>query len=210
VGFYQNNTGVVSLQATLLGDYTSVDAIGGSNAFYELGIHVDPPRAGALLTQLQTVLPGQVFVHSYVDLSAQVENYLQNLILVLEILVLPALLAAAANVANAVALSMLDRRRELAIQKALGYTSGDMLGQIILEQGVAALVAGLAAMLLVTVTTLVSGQLIAGQSISRPGASSIPMVVGVVAASVLLGTAVTILVSWSAVYQRPLEALRYQ
>jgi predicted lysophospholipase L1 biosynthesis ABC-type transport system permease subunit len=210
VGFYQNNTGVLSLQATLLGDYTTVDAIGGSNAFYTLGIHVDPPSADALLTQLQTSLPGQVFVHSYVDVSAQVENYLQNLILVLEILVLPALLAAALNVANAVALAMLDRRRELAIQKALGHTSRDVLGQIALEQGVATLVAGLAAMLLVLVAVLVSRQLLYDQTISGPGAFSMPTVCGVVAASVLLGIAVTIMVSWGTAHRRPLEALRYQ
>jgi putative ABC transport system permease protein len=211
VGFYQNNTGVPSVQDTLLGDYAAVDAIGGSNAFYELGIHVDPQSADALLTQIQTELPGQVFVHSYVDVFAQVEIYLHNLVLVLEAIVLPALLAAAVNIANAVALAMLDRRRELAIQKALGHTSRDLLAQIMLEQGVVALIPSLIALVLAAGLGLVVAEAIyKGGSSGGGGSLSMPTMVGIIAASTLLGMVIALLVSWGATHRRPLEALRYQ
>jgi predicted lysophospholipase L1 biosynthesis ABC-type transport system permease subunit len=211
VGFYQNNTGVPSLQYPLLGDYAAVDAIGGSNAFYQLGIHVDPRTADAFLTQLQTELPpGQAFVRSYVDVFAQVQNFLHNLILLLEAIVLPALLAAAVNIANAVALAMLDRRRELAIQKALGHTSRDLLAQILLEQGVAALVPSLIALVLAAGLGLVISKLIY-QGGSGGGATlSMTTVVGIIAACILLGMLISLLVSWGATHRRPLEALRYQ
>jgi ABC-type antimicrobial peptide transport system permease subunit len=211
VGFYRNNTGIPSLQDTLLGDYATVDAIGGSNAFYQLAIHVDPRSADALLTRLQTELPsGQVFVRSYVDVFAQVQNLLNNLILLLEAIVLPALLAAAVNIANAVALAMLDRRRELAIQKALGHTSQHLLGQIMLEQVVAALVPSLIALLLAAGLGLAVAQVIYTGGSGGGGSLSIATMVGIIVASILLGMLITLLVSWGATHRRPLEALRYQ
>jgi putative ABC transport system permease protein len=211
VGFYQNNTGIPSLQDTLLGDYAAVDAIGGSNAFYQLGIHVDPQRADALLTQIQTELPGQVFVHSYVDVFAQIENYLHNLVLVLEAIVLPALLAAAVNIANAVALAMLDRRRELAIQKAVGHTSRGLLAQIMLEQGIVALIPSLIALVLAAGLGLaVAAVIYQGGSSGGGGTLSMPIMAGILAASILIGIVIALLVSWGAAHRRPLEALRYQ
>jgi ABC-type antimicrobial peptide transport system permease subunit len=211
VGFYQNNTGVPSLQDTLLGDYAAVDAIGGSNAIYELGIHVDPRSADAFLTQIQTELPPpQVFVRSYVDEFAQIQNFLHNLILVLEAIVLPALLAAAVNIANAVALAMLDRRRELAIQKALGYTSRGLLAQIVLEQGVVALIPSLIALVLAAGLGLAVAGLIYQGGSGGGGTLSMMTMVGIIAASILLGMLISLLVSWGATHRRPLEALRYQ
>jgi predicted lysophospholipase L1 biosynthesis ABC-type transport system permease subunit len=224
VGFYQNNTGVPSLQETLLADYAAVDAVGGSNATYLLGIHVDPQQADALLTQLQAALPGQVFVHSYVDAFAGIEAYLRNLVLMLEALVFPALLAAAINIANVVALAMLDRRREVGILKAVGHSSRGVLAGVILEQGVAAFTASVVAVVGAVGLAIVLGL---GQGMSdavasgagsptAPGAGSsllasvLPMAGEIVAAGVVLALVITGLVAWNASHRRPLEVLRYE
>ncbi len=234
VGFFQNNTGVFSLQDPVLADYSAVDAVGGNNALYTLAVHINPRNADAVLTQLQAALPGQVFVHSYVESLAGVESYLGNLMLVLEAIVLPALLAAVINIANAVALAMLDRRREMGILKAMGHTSRSVLANVALEQGIAALTAGLLAMLcavglaLFLATSLGSGSgsdvaSVADSKGAPAGAggpapstaalpTSIPMptVMAIIIGCALLGMVVTAVVAWGATHRRPLEALRYE
>ncbi len=209
VGFYQNNTGVLSLQDTLLGDYTAVNELGGSNALYELGIHINPARADAVLTKLQAELPGQVFVHSYVDFYAQAESYLSNVLLVLAAIALPALLGAAISVANTVALSLLDRRYELGVQKALGQTSRDVLAQIVLEQGVAAFIASLIAALSALGVVAVVGEVFSTGSFGPASSAAVPSVAKLVVASVALSTILAVFVSWNTVHRRPQEVLRY-
>jgi ABC-type antimicrobial peptide transport system permease subunit len=200
VGFYQNNTGVPSLESALLADYAAVDEVGGSNVLYTLGVHMDPQRAGAVLTGLQAALPGQVFVHSYVESFAQEDSYLSNLILLLEAIVLPALIAAFINIANAVALAMLDRRRELGILKAIGHTSRGVLADIVLEQAIATLVASLLAMLCAVALARAFGDVhISSSSVTT-----------IIIASVVLGLLVTTIVAWNASRRRPLEVLRYE
>jgi putative ABC transport system permease protein len=233
VGFYQNNTGVFSLQDTLLADYSAVDAVGGDNALYTLAVHINPQHADAVLTQLQSALPGQVFVHSYVESLAGIESYLGNLMLVLEAIVLPALLAAVINIANVVALAMLDRRREMGILKAVGHTSRNVLANIALEQGIAALTASILAMACATglalflVTALGPGKgsdvasaggkgAPAGVSSAGPASASLPIsiplptVIAIIAGCALLGMLVTAIVAWGATHRRPLEVLRYE
>jgi ABC-type antimicrobial peptide transport system permease subunit len=233
VGFYQNNTGVSSLQLPLLADYAAIDAVGGDNATYELGVHINPRNADAVLTQLQTSLPGQVSFHSYVESLAGIENYLSNLLLVLEAIVLPALLAGIINIANAVALAMLDRRREIGILKAVGHTSRRVLATIALEQGMAALTASLLAMVcavglsLFLVASLGSGTSgavtgvtgkagPAGTDGPSPSGASLPIaipmttVVAVLVGCAVLGIVVSAIVAWGATHRRPLEALRYE
>jgi putative ABC transport system permease protein len=210
VGFYQNNTGVPSLESTLLADFGAVDEVGGSNVLYMLGIHVDPQRADAVLTGLQAALPGQVFVHSYVESFAQEETYLSNLILMLEAIVLPALIAAFINIANAVALAMLDRRREVGILKAVGHTSRSVLTDVVLEQGVAALVASLLAVLCAVGLAVLLGAVPNKGGAPIPSNISAQSVTAVIAASVLLGMLVTAVVAWNASHRRPLWALRYE
>lgn len=210
VGFYQNNTGVPSLESTLLADYATVDAVGGANALYELGLHINPQRADGVLTQLQAAMPGQVFVHSYVDAYAQTENYLSSLIIVLEAIVLPAFLAAIINIANAVGLAILDRRREMGILKAVGRTSRGVLADVMLEQGIAALMASLCAMLCAGGLALFLSVLSGKGGTATPVVFSLPTAGAIIGASTLLGVIITALVAWQASRRRPLEALRYE
>jgi ABC-type antimicrobial peptide transport system permease subunit len=118
-----------------------------------------------------------------------------------------ALLAGAIIIANAVSLAMLERRREIGILKALGYTSRTVLGQVLLEQGVIGGFAGLLAMVLVGLTLVI---------LSQPALFGIALGVNtLLTLSLILGTALlamglAALVAWSATRVRPLEVLRYE
>jgi putative ABC transport system permease protein len=194
VGFSTNNTLFSSRAGNILADTSVVTALAGSNAQADILIHVDPQRANDVLSQMLTAFPGQVFVHNLADIVAQEEALFNNVILALEVVVLPALLAAFIIVANAVALAMLERRRELGILKAVGHTSRGVLADVLIEQGVAGLTAALLAVLLATVVSLALATQVFGVNI---GASA-PLAGAIVAASVVACMLVAAVVAWGA------------
>jgi predicted lysophospholipase L1 biosynthesis ABC-type transport system permease subunit len=206
VGFSTNNTLFSSRAGNILADSSVVTALAGSNAQADILIHVDPQRANDVLSQMLTAFPGQVFVHNLADIVAQEEAFFNNVILALEVVVLPALVAAFIIVANSVALAMLERRRELGILKAVGHTSRGVLADVLIEQGVGGLTAALLAMLLATGVSLMLATKAFGVSIS----ASAPLAAAIVAASVVACTLVAAGVAWGATRVRPLEVLRYE
>jgi predicted lysophospholipase L1 biosynthesis ABC-type transport system permease subunit len=206
VGFSTNNTLFASRAGNFLADTSVVTALAGSNAQADILIHVDPQRANDVLSQMLTAFPGQVWVHNLADIVAQEEALFNNVILALEVVVLPALLAAFIIVANAVALAMLERRRELGILKAVGHTSRGVLADVLIEQGVAGLTAALLAMFVATVLSLALAAKDFGISISV----SAPLAAAIVLASVIACMLMAAFVAWGAVRVRPLEVLRYE
>ncbi len=210
VGFYQDNAPIPSLQSNMLADDSVIESIAGSKALYLLGVHIDPQQADAVLTNLQAALPGQVFVHSYVDLFAQVQTYLNTLMLILEAIILPALLAAIINIANAVALTLLDRRREVGILKAVGYSSRSVLNEVALEQGIAGMIAATAALICAA-----SSAILLSAGFSKGGLPANPSIsvstsLALLGGTIIIAMLVAIGVAWSAAYRRPLDVLRYE
>jgi predicted lysophospholipase L1 biosynthesis ABC-type transport system permease subunit len=206
VGFFTNNTLFADRAGNILADSSVVTALAESNAQADILIHVDPQRANDVLSQMLAAFPGEVFVHNLADVVAQEEALFNNVILALEVVVLPALVAALIIVANAVALAMLERRRELGILKAVGHTSRGVLADILIEQGIAGLTAALLAVVLATAVSLTLATKAFGVSI---GASA-PLAAAIVVASVVATTLVAAGVAWSATRVRPLEVLRYE
>jgi putative ABC transport system permease protein len=117
-----------------------------------------------------------------------------------------ALLAAIFIIANAVALALLERRREIGILKAMGHTSRSVLGATLMENGVVGLTAGLLAMAVAVPGSL----LLARQTLGLALAPSAAIVLGIALASALVCTLVAAAVAWTAVRVRPLEVLRYE
>ena len=109
-------------------------------------------------------------------------------------------------IANAVALAMLERRRELGILKAVGYTSGTVLSEVMIENGVVGAVGALMAMLLATGAIALLGSLFFNLAFS---VSSL-IVVSLIGGSALLAMLTAALVAWGSVRVRPLEVLRYE
>jgi ABC-type antimicrobial peptide transport system permease subunit len=109
-------------------------------------------------------------------------------------------------IANSVALAMLERRRELGILKSVGYTSGTVLKEVLIENGIVGAVSAFIAMLLAAGGVILLGQLLFNLTLSI----SPWIVVALVGGSALLAMATAALVAWGAVRVRPLEVLRYE
>jgi ABC-type antimicrobial peptide transport system permease subunit len=109
-------------------------------------------------------------------------------------------------IANAVALAMLERQREIGILKAVGYTSRTVLATILIENGLIGLLGALVAMSLVAgAITLLS------QFVFHVQLSIDPLLIGVmIIATSLVTMVVAALVAWNAAHVRPLEVLRYE
>ncbi len=205
VGLYTNHATYAERAGNLIADNSVVTAIGPNTFDYLFTLHVDPQVADRVLTEVQTAVPG-VWIHNYADLFAQFETYFNNLILMLEAIVLPAFLAGIIIIANAVALAMMERRRELGILKAVGQRSRGVLSGILIEQGIAGLTGGLLAMVFAVGVAEILGKLSLQIEIGVPTS----VVLGLVVSSAFLCLLVAASVAWGATRVRPLEVLRYE
>ena len=140
------------------------------------------------------------------DFVGQFAAQLNSLITVLVAVTSLALLASILIIANAVALAMLERRRELGILKAVGHTSRSVLGEVLVENGVIGFTAALLAMLVVAAAAALLGKL----AFNLPLAIPTPTVLLVVAATAAVCMIVAAAVAWGAARVRPLEVLRYE
>ena len=116
------------------------------------------------------------------------------------------LIAGVIIIANAVALAMLERRRELGILKSVGYTSSTVLSEVMIENGIVGAVGAITAMLLAAGAITLLGSLFFGIAFSVSSLVVLSLVSG--SAAVAMGTAA--LVAWGSVRVRPLEVLRYE
>src|SRR5204863_1144997 len=100
------------------------------------------------------------------DITNFFKQLLNNVILTLTTIASLSMLAGVIIIANAVALAMLERRRELGILKAVGYTSGTVLSEVMIENGIVGSVGAFIALLLATVATILLGSLLFNLTLS--------------------------------------------
>ncbi|HZS91875.1 MAG TPA: ABC transporter permease, partial [Chloroflexota bacterium] len=167
--------------------------------------HLDPTTAAATLAHLQDVVPSAQ-VRSLADQQAAVTANVDNAITVLIAVASLALLAGLIIIANAVALALLERRRDVGILKAVGQTSRGVLGEVLVETGVVGFTGAVLALLLVAVATPLLGALLFGASFGVP----LLDVLLIVPATTLVCMLVAAGVAWRATHVRPLEVLRYE
>jgi ABC-type antimicrobial peptide transport system permease subunit len=111
-------------------------------------------------------------------------------------------------IANSVALSTLERRREIAIMKAVGLQRERVLGMLLLEYGLMGLIGGLIGVgiggigLLLMLTQAFGGAL--GKSIPYMTAFSL------MSLCVLIALVAAVVTAWGASGERPLNVLRYE
>jgi putative ABC transport system permease protein len=201
VGFYRSTVALESIQV----DAGVVSALTGGNPAYAYIGYLDPSKADATLARIQAAVPGAV-TYSLADIQAQVTTVLNNVAEGLVAVASLTLLASIIIIANAVALAMLERRRELGILKAVGYTSRGVLGGVLVEQGAIGFTGGLLAMLLVAVAAPTLGSVVFGQAFAAPA----PIILAVVPATAAVCMLVAFAVAWRAARVRPLEVLRYE
>jgi putative ABC transport system permease protein len=133
-------------------------------------------------------------------------SHSNDVILTLTTIASLSLLAGVIIIANAVALAMLERRRELGILKSIGHSSRSLLSEVLLENGIVGAVGALLAMLLVSLVIALLGQLVFKSPLEVSPVISLGLILG----SAGLAMLVAALVAWGAVRVRPLEVLRYE
>jgi putative ABC transport system permease protein len=203
VGFYP--TSFTGTNLPIYGANSLVNVLSNNAPAYVYSLKLDPNQAHAKLQQIQKAVPS-VQTFSIVDLLVFINGLLNNLIILLTAIASLAMLAGIIIIANAVALAMLERRRELGILKAVGYTSRSVLSEVLMENGVVGFTGALLAMLLVTLATVVLAKLVFKITLGV----SAPIVLVIVLGTAAVCMLVAWLVAWNATRVRPLEVLRYE
>jgi len=206
VGFYdgRSQTGNPNF-ASILADSAVTEQLGKSFTLEVFSLKVDPSALPAFKKQLNKSVPSAV-IFSVIDIDALINQVLNNLIIMLTTVASLAMIAGLIIIANAVALAMLERRREIGILKSVGHTSGSILATVLIENGMVGMLSSVVAMLLVTGAIFALSTFVFHVAIG-PGAGLIGLIIG---STALITMLVSLLVAWRAVRVRPLDVLRYE
>ena len=166
---------------------------------------IDPAQVNNALNTLGHIVPNAT-VQNLADIGVYIGQMLNNILDVLIAIASLSLIAGVIIIANAVALAMLERRRELGILKSVGYTSGTVLSEVMIENGIVGAVGALMAMLLATGAIILLGNMFFNLAFSV----SPLIVISLVGGSALLAMLTAAIVAWGSVRVRPLEVLRYE
>ncbi len=191
--------------AVMLADSAMAEQLGGSQTLEVFSLKVDPNQVPALKKHLNVAVP-TAFILSVVDIDTLVNQVLNNLIIMLTTLASLAMVAGLIIIANAVALAMLERRREIGILKSVGHTSRSILSTVLIENGLVGLLGSLVAMLLVVGAITALSRFVFHVDLGI----GTPLVALIIGATSLITMFVALVVAWSAVRVRPLDVLRYE
>jgi putative ABC transport system permease protein len=203
VGFYPPELSLTS--GAMTGDNSLTTKLSGGQPLYVYSLKLNPKQANQKLHEIQRAVPS-VQTFSLVDLTLLINSLLNNLIIMLTAIASLAMVAGIIIIANAVALAMLERRRELGILKAVGHTSRSVLSEVLLENGIVGFTGGLMAMLLVTLAMTILSKVV----FKTDFGVGAPLALGIVLATALVCMIVAASVAWNATRVRPLEVLRYE
>lgn len=206
VGFYNeaSPTGNPNF-ASILADARVVEQLGGSFTLEVFSLKIDPNQVPAFRQHLGKAVPSAIIL-SVVDIDTLVNQILNNLIVMLTTIASLAMVAGLIIIANAVALAMLERRREIGILKSVGHTSRSVLATVLIENGLVGLLGSLVAMLLAVGAVTALSKFVFHTDLGiRPGLVGL-----IIGATALVTMVVAALVAWNAVRMRPLDVLRYE
>jgi putative ABC transport system permease protein len=205
VGFYQQS-GFGSNLYPIIGATSLVAGLSpqGTNqsVFY---MKVDPNQVGRAVDVIGNTVP-HAFVLNLANISDIINQIINDILITLTTIASLSLLAGIIIIANAVALAMLERRRELGILKSVGYTRKSILSEVLIENGIVGGTGAFLAMLLVALATAILGQLVFHAAFGV----SVLIMVAMIGGAVVLAMIAAALVAWGAVSVRPLEVLRYE
>jgi putative ABC transport system permease protein len=205
-GFYDSSTPTSNTNfAAMLADSQIVQQLGGSQTLEVFSLKVDADHVPALRKSLLQAVPSAIIL-SVVDIDTFVNQILNNLVIMLTTIASLAMIAGLIIIANAVALAMLERRREIGILKSVGHTSRSILATVLIENGLVGLLGSLVAMLLVVGAVTALSTFVFHTTLGiGPGLVSL-----IIAATSIVTMLVAMLVAWGAVRVRPLDVLRYE
>ena len=181
-----------------LGPDIQADSVGFTLTVREL-------EASTIAAQLNREIPGVITLETEAVASV-FKEILDRVTVFPTILSGLALFAGAVIIANSVALATMERRREIAMMKAVGAKGTRVLAALLMENGILGLVGGAIGVALSMIMLFVFNSLEPEIPVS-PDPLSIILVL-VVAVGVALGAAV--LSAWPASREKPLTVLRYE
>ncbi len=211
VGFYSLGSGsskgvsITFTVAPVLANSQTVAQVGGPGAMRVVEMKFPPKRADAAATKLRQEVTGAQVV-SLADFTLIIDQFLNNAILFLTAIASLALLAGIVIIANSVALALLERRREIGIQKAVGQGSRAVFAQVLTETAAVAWLGATGGMLGIALVLLPLGRLVIKISLGIPT----PLALAIVLGAILIAVGTAALVAWGPVRIRPLEVLRYE
>ncbi len=207
VGFYRRpfrRRGFSSFfLSPILGDRRLALRLGGPDAQVVMSLGINPDLLAHDATSLQNAVPGALVI-DIGNLTAIIDRILGELLDVLAVITAIALGAGIAVVGNGVALAMLERRREIALYKSIGFRPGDVLRFVLVEN---ALVGGLAGALAILGAALAL-DLISHFALQTAVPFDPEVSVFVVLAAALLAVLTAYVAGRRPIRVRPLEALR--
>jgi len=146
-----------------------------------LDLDAPPDQAAALTRRLGQALPQATVINQVAYATRFLAAYRNLFVLAVSMSGL-ALLAGVLLIANAVSLASLDRRYEIGVLKAVGYTRAHLLAALCLEYGLVAAIATGTALVAVQIMLWILGlanELAAGLLVLQPGAAALIALLGV-------------------------------
>ncbi len=212
VGFYspassssKKGISISTTVAPILATDATTRLVGGANVEQVLELKFPPNRADAAAAELRAADQGAQVV-SLADFTLIIDQFLNNAILFLTAIASLALLAGIVIIANSVALALLERRREIGIEKAVGLGSRAVLGQVLIETATVAWLGATGGMLAIALVLLPLSRLVVKINLGIPT----PLALAIVLGAILIAVGTAALVAWGPVRIRPLEVLRYE
>ncbi|HEX6544049.1 MAG TPA: FtsX-like permease family protein [Ktedonobacterales bacterium] len=206
VGFYTGLGTSADLSAILV-DRNVAMTLGQGHPYTIFAVRLPVASQTADLQSIKQAVPGVITLGDVAAMN-QIDTILNNIIQVVESVASLAMFAGLVLIANTVALAMLERRRELGILKAIGHTSRGVLGMVLAEHGLLAIVGASSALCLVSLAAALLTQ-ITFQTTSLPSASS-TVILALAGATTALCMLVAAGVAWRSTRIRPVEVLRYE
>ncbi|MGH7611223.1 MAG: ABC transporter permease, partial [Candidatus Dormibacteria bacterium] len=191
--------------APILSVTSTTTAVGGSATFEVVEMKFAPNRASGASTRLRKAAPAAIVVN-LADFTLIIDQFLNNAVLFLTAIASLALLAGIVIVANSVALSLLERRREIGVQKAVGLSNRSVYSQVLAETATVAWLGATGGMTAIALVLLPLGHLVLKVSLGLPT----PLALAIVVGAILVAVGTAALVAWGPVRVRPLEVLRYE
>ncbi len=205
VGVYRSGSVSISFEPilTTTGTVQALSPAGAEQAVFFMKI--DSDKVGKAVSVIGTIAP-KAFVFNLANIGDFIDQYLNYMLLTLSTIAGLSLLAGIIIIANAVALAMLERRRELGILKSVGYTSSTVLSEVLIENGVIGGIGAVLAMLIVTLAMNLLGRFVFHITFGVNGWIVLILILG----AALLAMITSALVAYGSVRVRPLEVLRYE
>ncbi len=166
---------------------------------------IDPNSVGKALAVIDRLAPNALVINQS-NITSFIDQFLNYILLTLITVAGLSLLAGIIIIANAVALAMLERRRELGILKSVGYTSSTLLSEVLIENAFIGGLGATLAMVFVTLAINVIGRFVFNASFSSNNPITLVLILG----AALLTMITAALVAYGSVRVRPLEVLRYE